>query len=468
MFGGADANVRYGISEVGAKNVIAAFRGIDTNMKITSHTMKTKLVPNTRISNMGLMNMGRIAQDMPFGLMGISNNLTFMAEQMGRAKEQGFSFRQQLKGMARQMMGVGGLTFAFSVLTSALLIWQMNSGKAEDKVKGFTEQLKKMWSATFKLSEEWRKFNKEVAKFNTAQVEESVLSLKKALDDIGPSFLEGGLMAFGYTGFIKGAKEETIKFRQMLEALMGIGSAAQEESNRLANIREQLIGKTTKEIKELVLAERLNKTEIDAINKALSEQLKMFPVLSTGYNQIKTTMQGLTDIFKIAREEVEKIVTALSKVAGASHMFAGVGSEERGGAVGGGAKSFGGATLFSPRKGGAQSALIKDANKVGKTVFDNWSTILVSNMITAWATIFGEANSLFEQLINSMADLLVKGVFSELLSFIPGGGIIGSIGNLFSGSASPPNQKIVVQIGDVEMEEIYLRGQQVSRRRGNF
>jgi len=75
----------------------------------------------------------------------------------------------------------------------------------------------------------------------------------------------------------------------------------------------------------------------------------------------------------------------------------------------------------------------KDMKGLGSTVFDGWANVLTSNMNTAWAEIFGEANSLFEQLINSMADLLVKSVFSGLLGLIPGGGIIGFIGGLFSG-----------------------------------
>ena len=104
---------------------------------------------------------------------------------------------------------------------------------------------------------------------------------------------------------------------------------------------------------------------------------------------------------------------------------------------------------------------------MGDTIFAGWANVLTSNMNTAWAEIFGEANSLFEQLINSMADLLVKSVFSGLLSLIPGGGVLGFIGSLFSGSDAPSGggqTTIIVELGGRPLGEMVLDGNKQSQR----
>ena len=103
-------------------------------------------------------------------------------------------------------------------------------------------------------------------------------------------------------------------------------------------------------------------------------------------------------------------------------------------------------------------------------------------MNTAWAEIFGEANSLFEQLINSMTDLLVKSVFSQLIGLLPGGGILSFVGSLFGGGGgagqalspinqtlnpgrTPGNQTIILQMGDRTMGEWVLEGNRVIQER---
>ena len=51
---------------------------------------------NTQNANMLLFSMGRIIQDLPYGFMGIGNNITLMAEQMGYMRSQGMGFKDTL------------------------------------------------------------------------------------------------------------------------------------------------------------------------------------------------------------------------------------------------------------------------------------------------------------------------------------------------------------------------------------
>ncbi len=122
-------------------------------------------------------------------------------------------------------------------------------------------------------------------------------------------------------------------------------------------------------------------------------------------------------------------------------------------------------SVFQPDK----PELLKDAAEIGDTIFDGWASVLTSNMNTAWAEIFGEANSLFEQLINSMADLLIKDIFTSLLSFIPGGGVLSGVIDLFSGAPGKGGggqTNITIEMGGMPLGQIVLEGnRQIQQRR---
>lgn len=80
----------------------------------------------------------RTIQDMPFGLMGVSNNITNLTEQFGYLKKQTGSASGALKAMLRDLKGFGGITLAISLVTSAMLVF----GDTLFKTKSEAEKLK--------------------------------------------------------------------------------------------------------------------------------------------------------------------------------------------------------------------------------------------------------------------------------------------------------------------------------------
>lgn len=69
-----------------------------------------------------LMQFSRIAQDAPFGIMGIGNNITATAESFGYLKQQTGSTGGALKAMASSIMGTGGILLGVSLLTTGLTL----------------------------------------------------------------------------------------------------------------------------------------------------------------------------------------------------------------------------------------------------------------------------------------------------------------------------------------------------------
>lgn len=85
------------------------------------------------------VNFSRLIQDAPFGIIGVSNNITALAESFGDAKNRGQTFTQTLKGI---FTGGNLLVLGISVLTSAFVILQQKGFfKTEESAKSLSDAL---------------------------------------------------------------------------------------------------------------------------------------------------------------------------------------------------------------------------------------------------------------------------------------------------------------------------------------
>jgi ABC-type transporter Mla subunit MlaD len=65
-----------------------------------------------------LLNLGRVAQDAPFGILGIANNLNPLFESLGRTSRAAGGFGGALKAMGSSLIGPAGIGVALSVVSS--------------------------------------------------------------------------------------------------------------------------------------------------------------------------------------------------------------------------------------------------------------------------------------------------------------------------------------------------------------
>jgi len=86
----------------------------------------------------------RTVQDAPFGIMGVSNNITNLTEQFGYLKNKTGSAGGALKAMLRDLKGFGGITLAISLVTSALLVFGDKIFKTKDKSKELRDEQEKL------------------------------------------------------------------------------------------------------------------------------------------------------------------------------------------------------------------------------------------------------------------------------------------------------------------------------------
>jgi hypothetical protein len=97
-------------------------------------------------AGMALTDVGRIAQDLPYGFIGIQNNLNPMLESFQRLRAETGSTGAAFKAMGSALIGPAGLGFALSAVSAGILIyqqWQQRAAKADEEKEKSLKNLKK-------------------------------------------------------------------------------------------------------------------------------------------------------------------------------------------------------------------------------------------------------------------------------------------------------------------------------------
>ena len=103
-----------------------------------------KLTKSTASGNSAMTAFSRTIQDAPFGIMGVSNNITNLTEQFGYLKNKTGSAKGALGAMIKDMKGFGGITLLISLATSALLVFGDKIFKTKNKAKILREEQEKL------------------------------------------------------------------------------------------------------------------------------------------------------------------------------------------------------------------------------------------------------------------------------------------------------------------------------------
>lgn len=96
-----------------------------------------------------LTNVGRVAQDLPFGFIGIQNNLNPLLESFQRLRAETGSNRAALKALGSSLTGVGGIGLALSIVSSAIVIFQ-------NGISGFNKKTKEAKESSDELAKSIR------------------------------------------------------------------------------------------------------------------------------------------------------------------------------------------------------------------------------------------------------------------------------------------------------------------------
>lgn len=137
----------------------------ETKSRIASiSTVKDPLQKVTQGSNaatQSLINVGRVAQDLPFGFIGIANNLNPLLESFQRLKVESGSNASAFKSLASSLSGPAGIGVALSVVSSLLISFgdalfgsKAASKASEEALKSFSETIDRVKDSVKSLSTE--------------------------------------------------------------------------------------------------------------------------------------------------------------------------------------------------------------------------------------------------------------------------------------------------------------------------
>lgn len=118
---------------------------LKTTVKDTGATIGGQFKQQTANGSNALLQFSRIAQDAPFGIIGIGNNLTATAEAFGALKNQTGSTGGALKALGASLAGSGGILLGVSLLTTGFTLLAQSGlslGDVFDKITGSADKYK--------------------------------------------------------------------------------------------------------------------------------------------------------------------------------------------------------------------------------------------------------------------------------------------------------------------------------------
>lgn len=263
-----------------------SLRGLQTELANTTRSTNT-LGGATANGGNALMQFSRIAQDAPFGIMGIGNNITATAEAFGHLQRSTGSTGGALRAVASSIMGSGGILLAVSLVTSALTYMSQNGitlGDVIDRLRGKMEDMSK----------------KDLAK---AFESDKVLEATKNVSDLTNE------IQLAKDGFI--SKEGVLKhYNETIGKTTGV-------VNDLDKAEQQLVKNGDAYIKMTLFKAAANIAAEDAAKQSLeaerSRQKKLKEFASVG-DDIQYGGVGAVTGAAVSRERIEKDDAAWQKI----------------------------------------------------------------------------------------------------------------------------------------------------------
>lgn len=294
------------------------------------------MTPKVANGGNALMQFSRIAQDAPYGIIGIGNNITSTVEAFGHLKNSTGSTGGALKALAGSIMGSGGILLAVSLVTTAFTYMAQNGlsvGDVYDKLTGIFDEAKK---ALIDLGVEAAKTaGSEISSMNAlvSVAQNDIKSRKdritavKELQDMYPAYFgnlsQEKILNGDLTGIVRNLST-ALKERARASALSGkAGELASKELGTQEELRSvyqdifKLLG-VKGSADQLKVINDLNKDNLVLTNARFSalKTMSADEILTVGH--LKNKYTDLRNELKSLGSEMNHIQSLANKSAGAS------------------------------------------------------------------------------------------------------------------------------------------------------
>jgi hypothetical protein len=289
-----------------------------------------KLVKGSNSAAFALTNLGRVAQDAPFGFIGIQNNLNPLLESFQRLKAETGGTGSALKALGQSLIGPAGLGIALSVVSAGILFYQQYQQKANRETKVATDLNKELADSILTIAGVEQEGRKNAAKdlsnlqtlYNATQnltiPQKERLKIAQELIKQNPEYLKG----FSAEEVLAG--KATIAYQQLTTAILAKGLAEAGAANRqkLINQRLEQGVELTKAQQDLTLATSKVKTKGQAL-PGLAAAFESSQI-SKNFTQANNAVIKLNNDIKETEKQislVDSVVTDLINKNGGNILF---------------------------------------------------------------------------------------------------------------------------------------------------
>ena len=303
--------------KIGA-DVASATQGIEK----VQNSLK-KLTPASNQANFALTNLSRVAQDAPFGFIGIANNIDPLVQSFVQLKRESGSVGGAFRALGASLAGGGGLILITGLASAAMTLFGdkiFNTGtkskQAKEDVSDFSDTLKSVTGDLSKSASEATKLYNALnsGTLNTEQRKKALQELKQINTEFFGSLNEE-------KGVIEGLQ---LAYDGYLKRLNDIGRAKAIESQLTKLFDKKLQLELTLDPKFLAATNKDNVQLIGRLQKELdklggpvsqAEQSKYWQIQADGSLLVNDNLQK--------RFDLQKRISELS--AGGNIIFEGAG-----------------------------------------------------------------------------------------------------------------------------------------------
>lgn len=217
------------------------------------------MAPKVANGGNALMQFSRIAQDAPFGIIGIGNNITATVESFGYLKQATGSTGGALKALGQSIVGSGGILLGVSLLTTGLTYLAQSGltvGDVIDKITGNFDEFGRALS----------KANEEAVKNSAAEISglNALVSVAKNVNlSMRDRLTAVNELQKSYPGYFGNLSKEQILNGNVKSAVEGVTQALIAKAKAQAFTAE-LVKLSQEEFKLEEEKEKLLKKRIDA------------------------------------------------------------------------------------------------------------------------------------------------------------------------------------------------------------
>lgn len=279
-----------------------------------SNSVQKASKPTADATN-ALSNLSRVAQDAPYGFMGIANNLNPLLESFQRLQKESGSAGGALKAMASSLMGPAGIGLALGTVSSLLVVFGDKLFQSSDKQKELAEKTKEhndalkeqknaieqIYSATAKEATQVSTLIAVLQNENETRYrkQKALEELKKLNPDIfsGLKIEEGAVVGLNeaYDKYINSLSSIiTLKIKQ--KELEDITEKILKSQGVTLSQQEKDINAVGKAINDKVNAQRTDIEQRNLATKALIDQNKKEQELNGLLEQRKKIFDSIKDV----------------------------------------------------------------------------------------------------------------------------------------------------------------------------